>query len=342
MMTMGLKNAAAHFQRLMNSVYEGLRWTGSDEEGRAAARLAAYQDDISVGSMTIHDHLADLEATLQRTLAHNLRFKLSKCKFGRQEVEILGHSVRHGKIMPSDTHIGGFRNFVEPTNVTELLKFLWCVQFFANHIDHCLDKATPLYQVLVGTANKKGKKSVLTLPDWHGRWGIDQISSFALLKDIMSAPEFLVRPRAGVRRKLVTDASKYALGAVLLQDEEPDGWLPLGFSSRKLKGAEGRWTTSEKECMGVVFGLRKFRHLFYGEEFSLVTENNALTWLMSLSDPKDRLAQWVIEVQMFAFAVEYSPEGRRADGSPRRFVPRHNGARPRFLSAMYGNCLSCG
>jgi hypothetical protein len=64
MMIMGLKNAAAHFQRLMNSVYEGLRWTGLDEEGSAAAKLAAYQDDISVGSMTIHDHLPDLEATL--------------------------------------------------------------------------------------------------------------------------------------------------------------------------------------------------------------------------------------------------------------------------------------
>jgi Reverse transcriptase (RNA-dependent DNA polymerase) len=171
LMTMGLKNAAAHIQRLMNSVYEGLRWTGSDEEGSAAANLATYQDDISVGSMTIHDHLADLEATLQRTLAHNLRFKLSKCKFGRQEVEILGHSVRRGKIMPSDTHIGGYRNFVDPTNVTELLRFLGCVQFFANHIDHCADKAAPLYEVLVGTAwnKKKGKKSVLVLPDWHER-----------------------------------------------------------------------------------------------------------------------------------------------------------------------------
>jgi Integrase zinc binding domain/RNase H-like domain found in reverse transcriptase len=61
--------------------------------------------------------------------------------------------------------------------------------------------------------------------------------------------------------------------------------------------------------MGVVFGLRKFRHLLYGEEFSVVTDHDALIWLMSLSDPKDRLARWVIEVQMFAFSVEYSPGG---------------------------------
>jgi hypothetical protein len=68
----------------MNSVYEGLRWTGSEGDGSTAAKLVAYQDDISVGSMTFSDHLVDLEATLPRTLDHNLRFTLSKCKFGRQ------------------------------------------------------------------------------------------------------------------------------------------------------------------------------------------------------------------------------------------------------------------
>jgi RNase H-like domain found in reverse transcriptase/Reverse transcriptase (RNA-dependent DNA polymerase) len=309
MMTMGRKNSAVRFQRLMNSVYEGLRWTGSDGDGNAVAKLVAYQDDISVGSMTISDYLADLGATLLRTLDHNLRFKLSKCKFGGQEVEILGHAVRHGKTMSSDTHIGGFRDFAEPTNVTKLLRFLGCVQFFANHIDPCADKADPLCKVLVSTAwnKRKGKKVVLTLPDWCEWWDAEQKLSFSVMKDIMSAPEFLVPPRAGMRRKLVTDASKYGLGTVLLQDEGPDGCVPLEISSRKLKGAEGTWTSSEKECMGVVFGLRKFQHLLCGEEFSVVTDHNALTWLMSLSEPKDRLARWVIEVQMLAFSVEYSP-----------------------------------
>jgi hypothetical protein len=88
MMSMGLRNAAAHFQRLINSVYGGLRWTGAEgEDGLARAILTAYQDDLSVGSMPVEEHLADLEATLARTLEQNLRFKLEKCKFGCREVE---------------------------------------------------------------------------------------------------------------------------------------------------------------------------------------------------------------------------------------------------------------
>jgi Reverse transcriptase (RNA-dependent DNA polymerase) len=112
MMSMGLRNAAAHFQRLINSVYEGLRWTGAEgEDGLVRAILTVYQDDLSVGSMSVDEHLADLEATLARTLEHNLRFKLEECKFGCRGVEILGHKVQHGEIRHSDPHVQAIQNF---------------------------------------------------------------------------------------------------------------------------------------------------------------------------------------------------------------------------------------
>jgi Reverse transcriptase (RNA-dependent DNA polymerase) len=149
MMSMGLRNAAAHFQRLINSVYEGLRWTGAEgEDGLVRAILTAYQDDLSVGSMSVEEHLADLEGTLARTLKHNLRFKLEKCKFGCREVEILGHKVQHGEIRPYDPHVQAIQIFREPSNVAELLRFLGLVKFFGNHVDHLADKACPLYAVL--------------------------------------------------------------------------------------------------------------------------------------------------------------------------------------------------
>jgi RNase H-like domain found in reverse transcriptase len=126
---------------------------------------------------------------------------------------------------------------------------------------------------------------------------------------MLASPDFLAPPRYGAERKLVTDASQYGLGVFLLQKEVERGWLPLGFASRKLKGAEVRWTVSEKESGAVIFGLKKFRHLLYGEEFTVVTDHKALAWLMSLTDPKDRLARWMLEAQYFAFAVECSPGG---------------------------------
>jgi RNase H-like domain found in reverse transcriptase len=123
----------------------------------------------------------------------------------------------------------------------------------------------------------------------------------------MAAPEFVVPTRAGARKTLVTDASKYALGCVLIQQESSGQWLPVAFGSRKLKGGEVRYTTTEKECLAVVFGLRNYLHLLYGERFTVVTDHTALKWLMSLRDPRDRLARWMIKVMQFDFVAEYAP-----------------------------------
>ena len=58
----------------------------------------------------------------------------------------------------------------------------------------------------------------------------------------------------------MTDASNHGFGGVLFK-EEGDSWRPIGFVSRKLKGAEFRYTLNETECLAVVFALREFVEL---------------------------------------------------------------------------------
>jgi RNase H-like domain found in reverse transcriptase/Integrase zinc binding domain len=83
----------------------------------------------------------------------------------------------------------------------------------------------------------------------------------------------------------------------------------VGFASRKLKGAEPRHTTTEKEDLAVVFGLRKFRHCVYGEKSEVITDHIALTWLLALRDPKERLVRWIMEMQTYDFDVLYERGG---------------------------------
>jgi hypothetical protein len=100
-MTMGLKNASAFFQRLVNNVYDGLK----------GEKLQAYLDDLAVGSDTQKQHVEDVREALERTRQVNLRLKLAKCAFGKQEVEILGYKVSHGRVEPNDQHRECLRNF---------------------------------------------------------------------------------------------------------------------------------------------------------------------------------------------------------------------------------------
>jgi hypothetical protein len=111
---MGLKNASAFFQRLVNHVYDGHK----------GSKLQAYLDDLAVGSNTPKQHIADIREMLERTRKGNLRLRLAKCAFGKQEVDLLGHRVEHGRVEPNDQHRDCLRNFKEPGNEIELLRFL--------------------------------------------------------------------------------------------------------------------------------------------------------------------------------------------------------------------------
>jgi hypothetical protein len=124
-----------------------------------------------------------------------------------------------------------------------------------------------LYAVLEGTQwnKRKRKGEILRLAVWEQRWWKAQKESFEKLRDVLSDPLLLMPARANAKKRLCTHASKYGLGAALLQWEVQMGWLPVGFASRKLKGAEPRYTTTKKENLAVVLGLRKFRHSLYGE-----------------------------------------------------------------------------
>jgi RNase H-like domain found in reverse transcriptase len=107
---------------------------------------------------------------------------------------------------------------------------------------------------------KKRKRQKVVVADWAERWKEHQVHAFEALREILAHPDFLVAPRPLASKKLVTDASMYGLGPVLLQwEEENSGWLPVAFASRKQKGAEARYTVTEKECLAVLFGLQKFR-----------------------------------------------------------------------------------
>jgi RNase H-like domain found in reverse transcriptase len=108
----------------------------------------------------------------------------------------------------------------------------------------------PLYEVLEGTGwnrpNKKKEK--IRIHDWDTRCGGRQRESLQRLRIVLADPSFLVPARANAKRRLCTDASRYGLGvALLLFDGEDKGWLPVLFSSRKMKGTEPRYTTTEKE-----------------------------------------------------------------------------------------------
>jgi hypothetical protein len=81
-MPFGLTNAPASFQKAMNRVLAGL-----------GTFAQVFIDDIVIWSKTPEEHASHLQQVFARLRDAGLRLKTSKCHFGLEEVELLGHSV---------------------------------------------------------------------------------------------------------------------------------------------------------------------------------------------------------------------------------------------------------
>ena len=76
-MPMGLTCAGATFQRMMDKVLEGL----------IGVCCLVYLDDIIIYSDSSSDHVEHVKLVTERLRYHNLKVKLSKCKFAHTSVE---------------------------------------------------------------------------------------------------------------------------------------------------------------------------------------------------------------------------------------------------------------
>ncbi|RWR98824.1 hypothetical protein B4U79_01430, partial [Dinothrombium tinctorium] len=84
-----------------------------------------------------------------------------------------------------------------------------------------------------------------------------------------------------------------------------DGYHPVAYESRLLRGAEVNYSITEKECLAVVFACVAFRSYLLGHFFKIVTDHTSLTWLLNKKDPSRRCARWIMILTEFNFEIEY-------------------------------------
>ncbi|XP_068238306.1 uncharacterized protein [Palaemon carinicauda] len=75
-----------------------------------------------------------------------------------------------------------------------------------------------------------------------------------------------------------TDASSTGLGAVLLQYIDGESY-PVAFASKKLLPPETRYAAIERECLAIVWGIKKFEYYLMGRKFLLESDHKPLMYL---------------------------------------------------------------
>jgi len=102
---------------------------------------------------------------------------------------------------------------------------------------------------------------------------------------------------------LQTDASNVGIGAILSQTDDAGHDKPLAYFSRKLFPRETRYSTTEKECLAVVDGIRHFSIYLTGTHFTVHTDHKCLQYLDRMKDVNGRLTRWSLLLQPYDFTV---------------------------------------
>ena len=258
--------------------------------------LITFVDDQIVKSISFEQHICDLERLFQRLLKHNLRYNFKKSDFLCEEIEFLGYFISHDGIRPDPKKIKTIKHFPVPRNVQELQSFLGFVNFYTTFIENYSFYIKPLIELL-----KKDKKY---------EWIESQQEAFEKIKSLFD--DSMILTYADPKRPyiLTTDASDFAISAVLSQMDDNNTEKIVCFVSRTLKGSECNYFTTEKEMLALVWGLHKLEIYLRGAEIIVRTDHEALTFLKTCKFNNARLRRWNLAIQDFNIKPEYLP-GRK-------------------------------
>ena len=275
----GLVTAPANFSRMMRLLLKGLK------------DIDNFIDDILEHTETWDDHIRMLRVLLQRLRDCCLTARPSKCEIGFSSIEFLGHCVGNGKLMMSEEKVKAIVEAPRPETKKQVKSFLGMIGFYRKFVPNFAEIALPLTEL-----TKKGSPNRVPWEDVHQR-------SFESLKSYMVSSPILRLPELQKVFILRTDASNTGIGAVLLQ--ESNGVVfPVAYASKKLLPRETRYSVIERECLALVWGIRKFQMYLYGKEFQVETDHYPLIYMQSAKLTNSRVMRWVLSLQPYKFQLK--------------------------------------
>lgn len=205
-------------------------------------------------------------------------------------MKYLGHVVGSGGIRTDPDKVKAIVELKAPTDVSGVRRVIGMAAWYSKFIENFTSIVAPLHELL-----KKDKK--FEWAEVH-QMALEQLKERMISAPIMACPDY-DRPFF-----LQTDASNIGVGAVLYQIED-DNEKVIAYSSRKLNHAEKNYTTTEKECLAIVWGIKKNLEFLEGIPLTVITDHIALKWIFRLPNPTGRLGRWVLELRNHDFDIQY-------------------------------------
>ena len=279
-MPFGLRNAAQTFQRHIDQILFPFNY------------CLAYIDDVIIGSPDLETHLKHLEQIFTVLNDNNLQINIDKCVFAEKQVKFLGHLISNDGLSPLPSRMDTIQNFPLPKTVTNLRSFLGTINYCHRFIPNVSDILAPLSALTTGP-----KQTPI-------EWTKETYDSFESAKLALCKMQTLAHFTPNLPIRLTTDASNFAIGAVLQQIINKT-LRPLEFFSKKLSTTEQRYATFDRELLAIFLSVKHFKHLLEGRPFTIQTDHKPLTHIFNMKNPSPRQQRQISFLSQFSCTIEY-------------------------------------
>ena len=295
-MPFGLTNAPAQFQKFMNELFRG----------KIGQYVVVYLDDIVIYSESDADHWDHVRAVLDILLQNNLFCAREKCFFGKRSLTFLGYEISASGVNMDTKKISSVLDWPIPKSVKEIQTFLGFTNFYRRLIKNYASLAAPLTSLLKLTAS---------FEDFD-------VKTFLTLKSCFAEPAFLAHPNESKPFIVETDASDFALGAILSQYDDCQVLRPIAFYSRQFTPAELNYEVYDKELLAIHAAFKEWRHFLQGghHQTSVLSDHHSLQYFMTSKQLTRRQARWSLFLNEFNFVLSHRPGtmNGKPDGLSRR------------------------
>jgi hypothetical protein len=240
-MPFGLTNAPATFQDMMNHIFRDMLDQG----------VIVYIDNILIYTEIEEEHDELVKEVLKRLEENGLVISPEKCVWVRNRVEFLGYIISEEGIEMAKDKVETILVWEPPKSLKEIQAFLGFANFYRQFIKDFSKICRPLTESTKGDAKK-----------WE--WTVAMELAFDELKRRFTTAPILRQFDPKKVCIVETDASDFALGAVLSQKGDDGRLYPVAFHLRKFTLAEINYEIHNKELLAIVDCFKIWRRYLEG------------------------------------------------------------------------------
>jgi len=262
---------------------------------------------------TFEEHLQNVRKVLQRLKSFGIKLNSKKCSFFKQEVKYLGRLISKAGYKPDPEDVKALNKFKNaPKTVGELRSLLGFLGYYWSYVKDFSKKLKSLYDLLTCDIKSPNKTKSRTQKDSNRliKWENEHQIIVNDMINYLQSPNVISYPDFSKPFIVNCDASAQGLGAVLYQNIDGQNRV-ISYASRTLTPAERNYHlhSGKLEFLALKWAVTERFHdyLCYGPPFTVYTDNNPLTYVMTSAKLNATGLRWVHDLANYQFVIKYKP-----------------------------------